>query len=86
MAFGTAQMNLSEKLLLYFLPAIGASLTFLDIVFLFKKALRGEFVAHYQWLFVCSRFAVWVSIVNTTAACFVSIKYGVISLAYVLTR
>ncbi|GMN36333.1 hypothetical protein TIFTF001_005927 [Ficus carica] len=40
--------------------AIGASLTFVDIVFLFKKALQGEFIAPYEWLFVCSRFAVWV--------------------------
>ena len=79
MAFGTAQMNLSEKVFLYFLPAIGASLTFLDIVFLLKKALQGEFLAHYEWLFVCSRFAVWVSF-YVVIAFDVPIKYAVIYL------
>ncbi|EXB55132.1 ABC transporter C family member 13 [Morus notabilis] len=70
-------MNLSEKLLLYFLPAIGASLTFLDIVFLFKKALRGEFVEHYQWLFVCSRFTVWVlSCIKESSIVLFDIMFG----------
>ncbi|KAL5574463.1 hypothetical protein UlMin_016162 [Ulmus minor] len=56
-------MNLSEKIFLYFIPAIGACLTFLDIVLLILKALRGEFTQHHEWLFRCSSFAVWASII-----------------------
>ncbi|PON89300.1 ATP-binding cassette containing protein [Trema orientale] len=55
-------MNLSEKFFFYLVPAIEASLTLLDIVFLSKKALQGEFVAHHEWLFRCSCFAVWATI------------------------
>ncbi|XP_030491896.2 ABC transporter C family member 13 isoform X1 [Cannabis sativa] len=57
------RMNLSEKLLLYLLPAIEASLTFLDIVLLSKKAIQGEFIAYHEWFFRCSHFAVWATII-----------------------
>ncbi|PON77820.1 ATP-binding cassette containing protein [Parasponia andersonii] len=55
-------MNLSEKFFYYLVPAIEASLALLDIVFLSKKALQGEFVAHHEWLFRCSCFAAWATI------------------------
>ena len=56
-----AQVSRSRKFFLFFIPAIGATLTFVDIIFLLKKALQGEFLPYYKWLFKGSQFAVWVS-------------------------
>lgn len=65
------QMNRSDKFFLYLVPAIELSLTFLDIVFLLKKALEGEVIALDEWLFRCSYFAVWVSFEDTKVDFFI---------------
>jgi len=55
------QMSLPEKFVLYFVPAIGACCSVLEIMFLLKKEHDGHFVGYHKWLHSCSELLVWVS-------------------------
>ncbi|XP_024633050.1 ABC transporter C family member 13 isoform X1 [Medicago truncatula] len=61
-----AQMSLLEKFVLYFVPAIGACCSVLEIMFLLKKEHDGHFVGYHRWLHSCSELLVWANIILFT--------------------
>ncbi|XP_044487071.1 ABC transporter C family member 13 isoform X3 [Mangifera indica] len=61
-ARGNQRVNFIEKVVLYFLPLLGACLSSVDIILLLKERLHREFLYH-DWLFRCSQFAVWMIII-----------------------
>ncbi|XP_019436154.1 PREDICTED: ABC transporter C family member 13 isoform X3 [Lupinus angustifolius] len=58
-----AQRTLVEKLFLDFAPAIGACLSVLDIIFLWKKEPNSHFVGYSMWFYSCSELIIWTNII-----------------------
>ncbi|XP_015570863.2 ABC transporter C family member 13 isoform X5 [Ricinus communis] len=64
-------MYLPEKITSQFLPALGACLSFVDMILLFKKELYGGFVVYHEWLFRSSQLIVWTAIIlSSNLVCF----------------
>ncbi|KAJ4958746.1 hypothetical protein NE237_025857 [Protea cynaroides] len=57
-----AQKCHSEKVFLHLLPAIGAFFPFYDMILLLKTALHGQNTVYHEWLFKCSQFSLWTTI------------------------
>ncbi|XP_065867125.1 ABC transporter C family member 13 isoform X1 [Euphorbia lathyris] len=57
------QMNLKEKLTTQLLPALGTCISFLDLIFLWKKKFYGDLIVYHEWVFRSSRLMVWMSII-----------------------
>lgn len=55
------QMALPEKVVLDFIPAVGACFSISNIIFLWKKEHDGHFVEYHKWFYSCSELVVWVS-------------------------
>ncbi|XP_037494972.1 ABC transporter C family member 13 isoform X2 [Jatropha curcas] len=65
------RMTFTKKVVLQFLPALGACMSFMDMVLLIKKELYGEFVVYDEWLFRSSQLVVWTTIIISARwACF----------------
>ncbi|KAK6263781.1 hypothetical protein SCA6_019215 [Theobroma cacao] len=56
------RIKFPEKIL-HFVAVIGACLSCVDVVLLAKKKFHGDFVAYHEWLFRCSNFVVWATII-----------------------
>nr|AIU41639.1 ABC transporter family protein [Hevea brasiliensis] len=70
-ARGSHRMNFREKVVFHFLPALGACLSFVDMVFLLKKELNGDFIVYHEWLFKSSQLILWTTIIISVKwACF----------------
>eukprot|EP00257_Ricinus_communis_P013433 XP_015570862.1 ABC transporter C family member 13 isoform X2 [Ricinus communis] len=64
-------MYLPEKITSQFLPALGACLSFVDMILLLKKELYGGFVVYHEWLFRSSQLIVWTAIIlSSNLVCF----------------
>ncbi|TKY48012.1 ABC transporter C family member 13 [Spatholobus suberectus] len=61
-----AQMTLPEKFVLDFIPAVGACLSIVDIIFLWKKEHNNHFVGYHKWFYSCSELMVWINIILFT--------------------
>ncbi|KAL3511976.1 hypothetical protein ACH5RR_024693 [Cinchona calisaya] len=61
-AKGNIRINLPMKVFLYIVPVLGACTVLFNMVLLLKKLLDGYPVAFHEWIFSCSQFAVWVTI------------------------
>ncbi|XP_025614974.1 ABC transporter C family member 13 isoform X2 [Arachis hypogaea] len=57
------QMTVPEKSVLYFVPAIGACLSVLEIIFVWKKEHNSQFVGYHKWFYSCSELIVWTNII-----------------------
>ncbi|KAG1326565.1 hypothetical protein COCNU_01G004990 [Cocos nucifera] len=56
------RIGLLEKVLLYILPAFGACLSFYEMFLLMKSSLEGHNVEYHDWLFRCSQFVSWMTV------------------------
>ncbi|GLT38273.1 hypothetical protein SLA2020_125310 [Shorea laevis] len=61
-ARANSRTNLAEKVLLHLVPLVGACLSCMDVILVLKKKLDGDFIIYHEWLFRCSRFATWTTI------------------------
>nr|XP_029150836.1 ABC transporter C family member 13 isoform X4 [Arachis hypogaea] len=57
------QMTVPEKSVLYFVPAIEACLSVLEIIFVWKKEHNSQFVGYHKWFYSCSELIVWTNII-----------------------
>ncbi|XP_077238132.1 multidrug resistance-associated protein 11 isoform X2 [Tasmannia lanceolata] len=57
------RMHLLEKVFLHFVPALVACLSFYNIFLLLKEALQGKTIVHDKWVFRCSQFMEWMTII-----------------------
>lgn len=55
------QMTLPEKFVLNLIPAVGACLSIVDLIFLWKKDHNSHFVGYHKWFNSCSELMLWVS-------------------------
>ncbi|KAJ6703052.1 ATP-BINDING CASSETTE SUB-FAMILY C [Salix viminalis] len=56
-------ISCAEKIVFRFLPFLGASVSFIDVVLLLKKELHGDFIEYHEWLFRSSQLIVWTVII-----------------------
>ncbi|XP_038982338.1 ABC transporter C family member 13-like isoform X1 [Phoenix dactylifera] len=56
------RIGLLGKVFLHILPAFGACLSFYEMFLLMKSSLEGHNVEYHDWLFRCSQFASWMTI------------------------
>ncbi|KAJ6326174.1 hypothetical protein OIU78_013303 [Salix suchowensis] len=57
------QISCAEKIVFRFLPFLGASVSFIDVVLLLKKELHGDFIEYHEWLFRSSQLIIWTVII-----------------------
>ncbi|KAK7325305.1 hypothetical protein VNO77_29465 [Canavalia gladiata] len=93
-----AQMTLPEKFVLDFVPAVGACLSIMDIIFLWKKEHNSDFVGYHKWFYSCSELMVWINIILFTKCpcghyilfnhvlCFWWILKPILALFYLMTK
>ncbi|XP_027340067.1 ABC transporter C family member 13 isoform X3 [Abrus precatorius] len=61
-----AQMNRPERFVVDVVPAVGACLSIVDIIFLWKKEHKSHFVGYHKWFYSCSELMVWITIILFT--------------------
>ncbi|XP_031389468.1 ABC transporter C family member 13 isoform X2 [Punica granatum] len=60
---GNRRMTSLEKVVLQYLPILGAFLSLWDVIILLRSMQSGEAMIYHLWFFRCSRFAVWVIVI-----------------------
>ncbi|KAL2533987.1 multidrug resistance-associated protein 11 [Abeliophyllum distichum] len=57
------RIHLSVKILFYLLPALGLCLAFFDMAVLIRRRLNAYPIAYHEWLFSCSQFSFWATVI-----------------------
>ncbi|KAF7843202.1 ABC transporter C family member 13 isoform X1 [Senna tora] len=73
-----AQITFLEKFILNFVPAAGACVTILDIIFLWKGEHNRQFVGYHKWFYSCSELMVWTNIIlfsKCSSNCYIVCNY-----------
>ncbi|XP_020232215.1 ABC transporter C family member 13 isoform X1 [Cajanus cajan] len=93
-----AQTTLPEKFVLDFIPAVGACLSIINIIFLWKKEHNSHFDGYHKWFYSCSELMVWINtilfakcvssqfIVFNRVLCFWWILKAVLAVFYLITK
>ncbi|KAK7270617.1 hypothetical protein RJT34_25919 [Clitoria ternatea] len=93
-----AQMTLPEKIVLGFVPAVGACLSIVDIIFLSKKGHNSHFDGYHNWFYSCSELMVWINVILFTKCgsicyivfscvlCFWWILKPILAVLYLMTK
>ncbi|WVY90003.1 hypothetical protein V8G54_035517 [Vigna mungo] len=72
------QMTFLEKIVLEFIPAVGACLSIADIVFLWKKEHSSHIVGYHKWFYSCSELMVRVLIcITESLVVLLNISFGI---------
>ncbi|BAT91542.1 hypothetical protein VIGAN_07014500 [Vigna angularis var. angularis] len=92
------QMTFPEKIVLDFIPAVGACLSIVDIFFLWKKEHSSHIVGYHKWFYSCSELMVWINIIFFTkrggshhivfnrVLCFWWIPKAILAVLYLMTN
>ncbi|KAL5152694.1 ABC transporter C family member 13 [Glycine soja] len=93
-----SQMTLPEKFVLNLIPAVGACLSIVDLIFLWKKDHNSHFVGYHKWFNSCSELILWINIILFTKCasshyivfnrglCFWWILKAILAVFYLMTK